>query len=205
MGSLTDISHLKWAQGLQERRLREAEEAKRQQNEFIDITSHEMRSSLVPARTACEKFADPILQYLDPLSAILICADDIRDTLTQHKFSCSIDQRMAKECIEAAENIALCVQHQKSIVDDILTVSKLDSNLLRITPIPAQPIIVVQRSMAMLAISNLGIETGSTDVSPLGSVLRSKPRTSTSNSFRIGVFETLTLTGSFLIRVDSFK
>lgn len=48
MGSLTDISHLKWAQGLQERRLREAEEAKRQQNEFIDITSHEMRSSDIP-------------------------------------------------------------------------------------------------------------------------------------------------------------
>ncbi|KAI4704216.1 hypothetical protein J4E81_001281 [Alternaria sp. BMP 2799] len=128
MGSLTDISHLKWAQGLQERRLREAEEAKRQQNEFIDITSHEMRN---------------------PLSAILICADDIKDTLTHYKFSCTGDRKMAQDCIEAAENIALCVQHQKSIVDDILTVSKLDSNLLRITPIPAQPIIVVQRSMAM--------------------------------------------------------
>ncbi|CAN9209187.1 unnamed protein product [Alternaria alternata] len=38
MGSLTDISHLKWVQGLQERRIQEAEEAKRQQNEFIDIT-----------------------------------------------------------------------------------------------------------------------------------------------------------------------
>jgi signal transduction histidine kinase len=205
MGSLTDISHLKWAQGLQERRLREAEEAKRQQNEFIDITSHEMRSSFVPARDACEKSADPILQHLDPLSAILICAEDIRDTLTQHKFSSSTDQQMAKDCIEAADNIALCVQHQKSIVDDILTVSKLDSNLLRITPIHAQPIIVVQRSMAMLAILDLGTQTGSTDVSPIGSVLRSKPETSTSDSFRIQVSETLILTGSFLTRVDSFK
>ncbi|KAI4961996.1 hypothetical protein J4E86_001026 [Alternaria arbusti] len=53
MGSLTDISHLKWAQGLQERRLREAEEAKRQQNEFIDITSHEMRSSDIPPYADC--------------------------------------------------------------------------------------------------------------------------------------------------------
>jgi signal transduction histidine kinase len=129
MGSITDISHLKWAQGLQEQRLREAEESKRQQNEFIDITSHEMRN---------------------PLSAILICADDIRDTLSQHKFSSDADLKIAKDCVEAANNIALCVQHQKSIVDDILTVSKLDSNLLRITPIPSQPIIVVQRSMAML-------------------------------------------------------
>jgi hypothetical protein len=63
---------------------------------------------------------------------------------------------MAKECVEAADNIALGVQHQKSIVDDVLTVSKLDSNLLRITPIPAQPIIVVQRSMAMLVDLSLG-------------------------------------------------
>jgi signal transduction histidine kinase len=153
MGSLTDISHLKWAQGLQERRLREAEEAKRQQNEFIDITSHEMRSSDTPVQIACKLSTNRVHQYLDPLSAILICADDIRDTLTNYKFTCSSDRKMAKDCIEAAENIALCVQHQKSIVDDILTVSKLDSNLLRITPIPAQPIVVVQRSMAMLATS----------------------------------------------------
>jgi PAS domain S-box-containing protein len=127
MGSIADISQIKWAQGLQEQRLREAEESKRQQNEFIDITSHEMRN---------------------PLSAILICADDIRDTLTDHKFSDG-DLKMARECIEAANNIALCVQHQKAIVDDILTVSKLDSHLLSIIPVPAQPVIIIQRAMAM--------------------------------------------------------
>lgn len=127
MGSIADISHLKWAQTLQQTRLREAEETKRQQNEFIDITSHEMRN---------------------PLSAILICADDIRDTLSQHKFPQG-DHQAVKECIEAANNIALCVQHQKSIVDDILTISKLDSNLLLITPVPAQPVVVVERAMSM--------------------------------------------------------
>jgi PAS domain S-box-containing protein len=127
MGSITDISQIKWAQGLQEMRLREADETKRQQNEFIDITSHEMRN---------------------PLSAILICSDDIRDTLSRHKFG-DDDQEVVAECIEAANNIALCVQHQKSIVDDILTISKLDSNLLLITPISAQPLEVVQRAMSM--------------------------------------------------------
>ncbi|KAH7120745.1 aerobic respiration control sensor protein arcB [Dendryphion nanum] len=127
LGSITDISHMKWAQGLQDRRLREAEETKRQQNEFIDITSHEMRN---------------------PLSAILICADDIRDSLSHHRFA-DADAAVISECIEAANNIALCVQHQKSIVDDILTVSKLDSNLLLITPVPSQVVAVVQRSMSM--------------------------------------------------------
>ncbi|KAF2659309.1 aerobic respiration control sensor protein arcB [Lophiostoma macrostomum CBS 122681] len=127
MGSIADISHMKWAQGLQERRLREVEETKRQQNEFIDITSHEMRN---------------------PLSAILICADDIRDSLSQHTFS-EGDATVIQDSIEAANNIALCVQHQKSIVDDILTVSKLDSNLLLITPVPVQPVAVIRRGMSM--------------------------------------------------------
>ena len=36
MGSITDISQMKWAQGLQEIRIQEAEETKRQQNEFIE-------------------------------------------------------------------------------------------------------------------------------------------------------------------------
>jgi CheY-like chemotaxis protein len=82
------------------------------------------------------------------LSAILICADDIRDTLGQHNFA-EGDTTVIQDCIEAANNIALCVQHQKSIVDDILTVSKLDSNLLLITPVPTQPIAVIQRAMSM--------------------------------------------------------
>lgn len=94
---------------------------------LLSITSHEMRN---------------------PLSAILICSDDIRDSLSQHPFS-EADRGVVADCVEAANNIALCVQHQKSIVDDILTVSKLDSNLLLITPVPAQPIAVVQRAMNM--------------------------------------------------------
>ncbi|KAL5474327.1 hypothetical protein PMIN07_000109 [Paraphaeosphaeria minitans] len=88
MGSIADISHLKWVQGLQEQRLKEAEEIKRQQNEFIDITSHEMRN---------------------PLSAILLCADDIRESLSQHLFGTS-DAKVVEECIDAANNIALCNQ-----------------------------------------------------------------------------------------------
>jgi CheY-like chemotaxis protein len=80
---------------------------------------------------------------------ILMCADDIRDTLTRHNFRSENEKMVAAECIEAANNIALCAQHQKSIVDDILTVSKLDSNLLLITPVPAQPVFVVQRAMSM--------------------------------------------------------
>jgi signal transduction histidine kinase len=127
MGSLTDISHLKWAQGLQNRRLHEAEETRRQQNEFIDITSHEMRN---------------------PLSAILQCSDDITTSLEEFQATKKPPTAAVIEsCIEASNTIALCVQHQKSIVDDILTISKLDSNLLTITPTPVQPVTVVKRTL----------------------------------------------------------
>jgi PAS domain S-box-containing protein len=45
-GSLTDISQQKWAEDFQKRRMEEAIELKRQQENFIDITSHEMRNPL---------------------------------------------------------------------------------------------------------------------------------------------------------------
>ncbi|KAK5653614.1 hypothetical protein OQA88_8643 [Cercophora sp. LCS_1] len=129
MGSITDISHLKWAQGLQNQRLQEAEETRRQQNEFIDITSHEMRN---------------------PLSAILQCADDISMALSVcHANNVLPSHQTVQSCLEAAQTITLCVQHQKSIVDDILTISKLDSNLLLITPVPSQPQEILRRAVKM--------------------------------------------------------
>ncbi|KAK5047536.1 hypothetical protein LTR84_006633 [Exophiala bonariae] len=129
MGSITDMSHYHYARRLQEQRLREAEETKRQQNAFIDITSHEMRN---------------------PLSAILICAEDIKASLQKHQFDGQAVQVIA-ECVEAADTITLCVQHQKTIVDDVLTVSKLNSNLLLISPLPSNPVQVVQQAMNMFS------------------------------------------------------
>ncbi|CAH0035094.1 unnamed protein product [Clonostachys rhizophaga] len=129
VGSIMDISLLKWALGVQDHRLHEAEETRRQQNEFIDITSHEMRN---------------------PLSAVLQCADDISTSLSRYKANTPPPPWCVVEsCIESAHTIALCVQHQKSIVDDILTISKLDSNLLLITPSIVQPDIIMRRALKM--------------------------------------------------------
>lgn len=129
MGSITDVSNAKWAQNLQDHQLRVAEETRRQQNEFIDITSHEMRN---------------------PLSAILQCADDISTALMDcRKKGVPPPQDIIESCLESAQTISLCVQHQKSIVDDILTISKLDSNLLLITPMPSQPEQILRRALKM--------------------------------------------------------
>ncbi|KAF1939000.1 hypothetical protein EJ02DRAFT_457342 [Clathrospora elynae] len=129
-GSITNISPQKWAEGFQKRKMEEAVELKRQQENFIDITSHEMRN---------------------PLSAILQCADEISTILGDFRASGSqiIEEGVVADSIDAAQTIALCAQHQKRIVDDVLTLSKLDSAMLMVTPVDAQPLQVVQRALKM--------------------------------------------------------
>ncbi len=43
----------------------------------------------------------------------------------------------------------MCCAHQRRIVDDVLTLSKLDSMLLSITPVPVQPSAVVLAALKM--------------------------------------------------------
>ena len=130
-GSITDISSQKFAEDLQKRRMEEAVELKRQQENFIDITSHEMRN---------------------PLSAILQCADEISSSLSEGKMIGGITpdvMELVESNIDAAQTIMLCAQHQKRIVDDVLTLSKLDSAMLMVTPVDVQPVAVVQRALKM--------------------------------------------------------
>ncbi|KAK7914655.1 hybrid signal transduction histidine kinase K [Apiospora marii] len=133
-GCITDISQQKLAEQIQYQRREEAVELKRQQENFIDITSHEMRN---------------------PLSAILQCADEISGTLAKYRSLEEYNSEVARlkvaleGCLEAANTITLCASHQKRIVDDILTLSKLDSQLLLVTPVDVQPVAVVQRVLKM--------------------------------------------------------
>ncbi|KAF2627564.1 hypothetical protein BU25DRAFT_439973 [Macroventuria anomochaeta] len=122
MACTTDISRLKWAQSFQARLAAEAREAKRQQEAFIDVVSHEMRN---------------------PLSAIVHCADAITSAIEECQAQLS---KIPEPCMDAlndniaSANIILqCANHQKRIIDDVLTLSKLDSMLLSITPTPVKP------------------------------------------------------------------
>lgn len=139
-GCITDISQQKWAEDFQKQRRDEAVELKRQQENFIDITSHEMRN---------------------PLSAVLQCADEICSCLSRYRTADTSSyppdalNMLIDSCMEAANTISLCASHQKRIVDDILTLSKLDSNLLLVTPVDVQPVRVVQNVIKMFE-SELG-------------------------------------------------
>lgn len=132
VGNVTDISKQKWAEGIQKIRTNSALESKQHLEHFIDTTSHEMRN---------------------PLSAILQCADGIVSSQwlveqkmlpTSHPWSNFLEQTM-----DAAQTIAQCAQHMRHIVDDILTISKLDSGLLVITPVDAQPESLAKHSVKM--------------------------------------------------------
>lgn len=87
------------------------------------------------------------------MSAILQCADEISTSLSERgaqddTLSQSIKD-LFESSIDAAQTISLCAQHQKRIVDDVLTLSKLDSALLLVTPVDVQPVTVVQRALKM--------------------------------------------------------
>lgn len=160
-GCLSDVSLQRLQLEREKQRKEEAIESKRQQENFIDMTSHEMRN---------------------PLSAIIHCADAITGTLTRVQELVSDDmdiavpvigsngtskdssaitlhaddarevQSLVETCIDNAETIVECAQHQKRIVDDILTMSKLDSKLLAITPITVNPIQMVQEALKMFEV-----------------------------------------------------
>ncbi|ROW07918.1 hypothetical protein VMCG_03623 [Cytospora schulzeri] len=131
-GCITDISQQKWAEAFQRERREEALELKRQQENFIDMTSHEMRN---------------------PLSALCQCADEIiGSVIAYRKTEPDIAERlstMLETCLEAANTISLCANHQKRIVDDVLTLSRLDSRMVEVTPTIVRPLEVVEKSLKM--------------------------------------------------------
>ncbi|KAF2475283.1 uncharacterized protein BDR25DRAFT_279297 [Lindgomyces ingoldianus] len=133
VGNMTDISQQKWAEGVQKMRTDSALESKKHLEHFIDTTSHEMRN---------------------PLSAIMQCADGILASYSPPSTEFGVPSpnsyaTLLDQTLDAAQTIGQCAQHMKRIVDDILTISKLDSDLLVITPIDAQPEVVVHHAVKM--------------------------------------------------------
>ena len=103
------------------------------------MTSHEMRN---------------------PLSTIFQCADAIISALSplQEKYAeiqvtaSNLDlQERLVSAMEAAATIALCAQHQKRIVDDVLVLSKVDANLIEISPVMVQPKLLVESALRMFS------------------------------------------------------
>ncbi|KAF2854449.1 aerobic respiration control sensor protein-like protein arcB [Plenodomus tracheiphilus IPT5] len=120
VGCITDISQQKWSEKLQATQASNSQESKQQLENFIDTTSHEMRN---------------------PLSAIVQCADSIISLHKAFKNSTGYQnsyREIVESTIDAASTIVQCSKHMKTIVDDVLTMSKLDSGLFVMTPVNVQ-------------------------------------------------------------------
>lgn len=132
MASMTDVSRLKWAEAWHARAAQEAQEAKRQQSEFTDAISHEVRN---------------------PLSAMLQLANSISGSLDDYnERETSVEEylHVIRENIEAAKTIVFCAQHQRKILDDVLVLSKMDFMLLSLSPSPVQQLSLVDNAVKML-------------------------------------------------------
>lgn len=89
----------------------------------------------------------------NPLSNVILCAQEIVTTVSElYEQDVDLPERIIEavhSTLDAAQTITLCAQHQKRMVDDILTLSKLDSALLLVTPVDCQPEAVVNQAMKM--------------------------------------------------------
>lgn len=119
--SLVDISSEKSAELTERQAAEEARERKNQQERFMDMVSHEIRN---------------------PLGAILHCAEDISEAVRNSRAKIDVDA-----INEAVDTISLCITHQKQIVDDVLSFSKLDANMLSLTPTPSEPVRFLEKAV----------------------------------------------------------
>jgi signal transduction histidine kinase len=95
----------------------------------------------------------------NPLSAVVQCADSVIASLQQLPVGQlatttatgdgehSRIQAEIETCIDSLQTIVSCSLHQRRVIDDVLTLSKLDSNLILITPMRVQPAVVVTEAM----------------------------------------------------------
>ncbi|EME43361.1 hypothetical protein DOTSEDRAFT_72688 [Dothistroma septosporum NZE10] len=130
LGYITDISHQKWAENIQSANATAAKLAKKRQEEFIDVVCHEARN---------------------PLSAIIQLADGIATSVSTEGRNSGVSWRdLVVENANAASIILACAGHQKRVIDDVLMLSRLDSNMLPIRPVIDQPSEIIASAVRML-------------------------------------------------------
>jgi PAS domain S-box-containing protein len=118
ISAIVDITEIKQAQLTQERAATEAKDRKEQQERFIDMVSHEIRN---------------------PLSAVMHLAEEVRDITKEIGVLHEDVKDQVADILDAADTILLCVSHQNTLVDDILSFSKLDSMMLSLVPREFRP------------------------------------------------------------------
>ncbi|KAI4792721.1 hypothetical protein E4T44_12775, partial [Aureobasidium sp. EXF-8845] len=133
-GCNTDISHQKLVEELKEQRLLDVLEDKRQSESFIDTVSHEMRNPLSASQIDGH--------------GVNMAIQEARQSSDDHTHT-NLDREGIDYILESAQTIILCAQHQKRIINDILTLSKLDARLLEVTPTEVDPVETVKHALRL--------------------------------------------------------
>lgn len=148
---VVDISAQKMAEKVLTEKMMEAIRTRTQQERFVDMISHEIRNPLSAVLHCGEEIVDSIKQCLLVLGKSSMLASS---TASSDK----VEELLANS-MESASTILYCVQHQKQIVDDVLTLSKLDSELLVVSPVPVKLADLLQSAVKIfepeLRISNI--------------------------------------------------
>ena len=161
MGCVTDISKFKWAELIQANAAKVAREAKEKQEKFMDITR-------------CVKLLGGLVSKLittissheirNPLSAVVQCADSISTCIQQQRRRSNQDDvdELLDEVLDSAETIISLTAHQRRIVDDVLTLSKLESGMMPLALVAADPVGIVQQTLKMFQaeLETFGISYG---------------------------------------------
>lgn len=117
--AVVDVTEIKAAETAQRDLAMQEQQRRKQQESFIDMVSHEIRN---------------------PLSAIFGSAGEIGEAAEKIKARHpGVEDDEIDRVKEATETILLCAQHQNSLVDDILSFSKLSAEMLSLAPHPIQP------------------------------------------------------------------
>lgn len=78
----------------------------------------------------------------NPLNAIIQCAQETSELTERLTFKANVKHEMSAvldDVKEMVDTILYCGAHQKQLIDDVLTLSKLDSNLLVVYPVEVYP------------------------------------------------------------------
>jgi PAS domain S-box-containing protein len=129
--SVTDVSNQKFAEEVQKKKVEDAMEVRRQQQNFIDVTSHEIRNPLMVVLQCSEEIGS-MMKALEP--------DTQGGMIT-------VPKKLIEDTIDGIETIEYCTMHQKHIIDDILTLSRADAGLLPLNPDKCQPLLVVKDTL----------------------------------------------------------
>lgn len=129
MGIIVDISETKHNERVTTEKMEEAILVRKRQEAFIDMISHEIRNPMSAVLNCTEE----ILEIVQPLA--------IEQTLVRTQVVPTYAKAQNSpmlSVLEASRTILYCVEHQKRIVDDVLSLSKLDSGLVELVPCPVR-------------------------------------------------------------------